>query len=354
MAELKTLYRVFIASPHNLTEERKIFNETIEEYNNNEALERGVIFKAIAWEETLGGYGRAQDVINKDLEKCDFFILLLHDWWGKPPKDSENNYSSGTEEEFHVALKCLKKDSFPMSQMVLFFKDINPSKLNDPGPQLLQVLAFKKERQDLSDFLWKSFEKPNDFKKIFLQHLGSWLRNHENNNIESLKHQKNISNGIKTHFTTNETDWINRFEKLEDWNLALEKAEDLYYNGKMLEADFIFNQIGTRCNIPFLLAKTARYYRRCGRFDRALDILLKANSIIDSNNPSSELAYLNRQLARLHELLKNWDLSHEKLELALNMYNKVSDQDGIARTYRDLGLLHNKQGLIDQAILDLT
>ena len=78
-------YRVFIASPGGLPEERKAFRDVIQHYNEMDAMERGIVFTPVGWEITLGGVGRPQSLINEDVKKCDYFVLLLWDRWGSRP-----------------------------------------------------------------------------------------------------------------------------------------------------------------------------------------------------------------------------------------------------------------------------
>ncbi|MFK7787405.1 MAG: hypothetical protein AB8B56_19935 [Crocinitomicaceae bacterium] len=59
-----TGYKVFIASPGGLEDERRAFSEEIEKYNRVEAMHRGVIFQPVGWEDTLPGIGRPQSIIN--------------------------------------------------------------------------------------------------------------------------------------------------------------------------------------------------------------------------------------------------------------------------------------------------
>ena len=79
MPEKITAFRVFVASPGGLQEERKAFRDTLQKYNEADGLERGVYFIPVGWEATLGGYGRPQERIDKDLVRCDYFVLLLWD-----------------------------------------------------------------------------------------------------------------------------------------------------------------------------------------------------------------------------------------------------------------------------------
>jgi hypothetical protein len=76
-------YRVFIASPGGLDEERRAF-KTVDEYSKREARPRGVLFEPFGWEDTLPGRGRPQHLINADIEQSDYVVFILHDRWGSP------------------------------------------------------------------------------------------------------------------------------------------------------------------------------------------------------------------------------------------------------------------------------
>jgi hypothetical protein len=71
MSRSITQYRVFIATPGGLDDERKSFRKTLEDYTASDAEPRGVTFQPVGWEETLGGPGRPQGLINDDLKECD-------------------------------------------------------------------------------------------------------------------------------------------------------------------------------------------------------------------------------------------------------------------------------------------
>ena len=136
---------MFIATPGGLDAERQAFRATLQEYNEIELHNRPLSFTPVGWEITLGGVGRPQELINADLVTCDYFVLVLSDWWGSPPAHSgQHQYSSGSEEEFNLALECLADPERPMRQVVVFFKHVEKRLLADPGPQLAKVLRFRK------------------------------------------------------------------------------------------------------------------------------------------------------------------------------------------------------------------
>ena len=122
MPENLTAYRVFIATPGGLQAERNAFQKVISKYNETEAVHRGAHFIPVGWESTLGGVGRPQSFINEYVRSCDYFVLMLWDRWGTPPNPSgTGKYTSGTEEEYHVALESFADEKSPMLQLVAFF-----------------------------------------------------------------------------------------------------------------------------------------------------------------------------------------------------------------------------------------
>lgn len=150
MPESLTSYRVFIASPGGLEKERLAFNDLIETFNKTDAIPRGAYFIPVGWEVTLGGVGRPQSLINEEVESCDYFVMVLHSRWGSSPdpEDNPGSHSSGTKEEYEVALKCHRAGDKPMRQIVAFFKAVDTAQMADPGPDLLKVLEFRKQLEN--------------------------------------------------------------------------------------------------------------------------------------------------------------------------------------------------------------
>lgn len=100
---------MFIASPGGLQPQRQLFRQTLERYNDEIAIMRRAMFMPVGWEDTLAGVGRPQELINEDLKKCDYFVLLLWDRWGSSTEAGPNpKHTSGTEEEFQLAMKLLE------------------------------------------------------------------------------------------------------------------------------------------------------------------------------------------------------------------------------------------------------
>lgn len=181
MADRITRYKVFIASPGGLDEERQAFRDTIRDYNEEmNAQRRDITFMAVGWEETLPGRGRPQSLINDDIIECDYFILLLWNRWGSPPDTpGKSPYSSGCEEEFELALKCLEDPNKPMRQVLIFFKAVDPEQMADPGKQLRPVLDFKRKLERERQHLFGTFDEIVAFQRDQRRHLARWVQDHE-------------------------------------------------------------------------------------------------------------------------------------------------------------------------------
>lgn len=170
--------RVFVASPGGLEDERDRFREVLREYSEQDAHERGVAFIPVGWESTRAGIGRPQSLINAQIESCDFLLLILHERWGSPPGDSPigADFTSGTEEEFTLAMKLVRESSKNMVDVAVLFKHVEPARLADPGPQLLKVIDFKKKLERERAVLYWTFGSTDEFEKRLRQLLLEWIR----------------------------------------------------------------------------------------------------------------------------------------------------------------------------------
>ncbi|HUU13453.1 MAG TPA: DUF4062 domain-containing protein, partial [Terriglobia bacterium] len=168
--------RVFIASPGDLSEERKLFPKILETINSQKAHSMGIHLEALGWEDTLPGLGRPQALINEDVEKCDLFVMLLWKRWGTPP-DRNSRFTSGTEEEFALARRLHRKQKTP--DVFLYFRDISEEMIADPGKQLRKVLNFRKEIEAERSLFFKRYSEPIEWERLLTTHIAKWLDGYE-------------------------------------------------------------------------------------------------------------------------------------------------------------------------------
>jgi hypothetical protein len=199
MARTLKVYNVFIASPGGLPDERSAFYKTLNAFNESEGYDLGIIFRPIGWELTLGGMGRPQELINNDLVQCDYMLLLLHDRWGS----NTGNYSSGTEEEYNVALKSFQDKNSPLKDIFIFFKDVSKAQLSDPGQQLEKVIQFRKRIEKEGKQLYRTYKDVNSFTSSLHRLLYSWAKKIIETENEFDSSKKDVDNSYEDIQITN-------------------------------------------------------------------------------------------------------------------------------------------------------
>lgn len=175
MAGNRKVISFFLASPGDLIVERKIAKQVADELNSMLSLKFNVHIELVGWEDTVSSAGRPQEIINRDLERCDVFIGLLWKRWGSAP-DNESRYESGFEEEFTIATAGHKQTKKPL--ISLFFKKIDTPALSDPGEQLQKVIKFKKKIIEEKTLLFQEFETKEEFEGVVRKCISSYVLEH--------------------------------------------------------------------------------------------------------------------------------------------------------------------------------
>ena len=168
------VFKIFLSSPGGLDEFRDAFCDEVDSFNKNHAEGRNVIFLVKKSEDIPTEYGRPQSIINKILASCSGYVLLLHDRWGSPPGDSDGrSFSSGSEEEFKIAEEMLKKKE--MARIGVYFKSVDPEKLQSPDEQLTKVQEFKKWLESEHVLFYNEFADEVEFRKKVQSFMAKWL-----------------------------------------------------------------------------------------------------------------------------------------------------------------------------------
>jgi DNA-directed RNA polymerase specialized sigma24 family protein len=131
------VYRVFLASPSDVMEERAVALEVVNRLNTTLLQNQGKLIHLTGWEYLAPGAGRPQDIINALVKDCDIFVGLLHERWGTPT----GGWTSGFEEEFNLAQERRQRTGNP--HMAMFFKDASPEVEATPTLDFEQVQAFR-------------------------------------------------------------------------------------------------------------------------------------------------------------------------------------------------------------------
>jgi DNA-binding winged helix-turn-helix (wHTH) protein len=183
-SESPRIYSVFIASPGDVTAERKIAFAVIEDLNKSwENLQYPAKLKCLSWEKSVpAGAGKPQEVIKEkiDFTTLDIFIAILWKRLGTPtmtnrPRDNKP-YLSGTQQEIEEAYDCWKHRGHPV--IMLYRKDDNVP-ANMSGEEINQ---FKLVNDFLRQFephgespaLIKHFKK-SEFKQLLKRELAQTI-----------------------------------------------------------------------------------------------------------------------------------------------------------------------------------
>ena len=110
--------------------ERAAFQQVLEKLNAGFGDALDIKFEPLGWEDTLASTGRrSQEVINREIDRCDVFILAMHRRWGQAAPDAQP-YSSYTEEEFHRAFARWQESG----SGARFFENGGQSLIRNPSP----------------------------------------------------------------------------------------------------------------------------------------------------------------------------------------------------------------------------
>src|SRR5262249_54237905 len=83
-------------------------------------------------------------------------------------------FLSYTEEEFHRALDRWVRTGVPT--IFVFFKEIDPASMADPGPQLQKVLEFRLQLEEKRQLLYRSFADVAQFRDEVQRHLRATVK----------------------------------------------------------------------------------------------------------------------------------------------------------------------------------
>ncbi|MGE3988385.1 DUF4062 domain-containing protein [Pseudorhodoplanes sp.] len=173
MADTKKHIRVFLASPGDLQDERIAAKAIVEHVNRMFSDFEGYHVDLVGWEDTLPRYGRAQAVINQDLDTCELFVGMLWERWGTPPS-KDGPYTSGFEEEYELAMANRRQNNRP--EICLFLKDMDAKLLRDPGHDTKKVLEFRERLAASKEIKYESFSDIRDFELKIMRAVVAYIQ----------------------------------------------------------------------------------------------------------------------------------------------------------------------------------
>lgn len=170
MPETVTKYKVFIASPSDLDDERQAIDDVISELNLTYGQLNNLVIELIKWEtHSAPGTNRSgtQELISKDIgDSYDLFIGLMWLKFGTSTKNS----GSGTEKEFSLAYQRFQKSPETL-QILFYFKSTPPLKVQDIVPSELEKINNFKEKIGKEDVLYWHFNSTEELQGFLRIHI---------------------------------------------------------------------------------------------------------------------------------------------------------------------------------------
>ena len=166
-------YRIFVASPGDVSEERRVARDVILSVSQRLGDRGGFTLDPVGYEThaTLDA-GRPQSLINPLVGTCDVFVGILWSRFGTPTGVAE----SGTAEEFAEA-ESLRAQHGERPQIMVFFSDapVPMDRLRAPNgrPQFDKVQEFR-DRYEASGGLAEHYADVYGFERKLRGQLESW------------------------------------------------------------------------------------------------------------------------------------------------------------------------------------
>ncbi|ENM5780024.1 TPA: hypothetical protein ACMDRZ_003673 [Vibrio cholerae] len=166
MAFEAKVFRVLIASPSDVIEEREIAVRTIQEWNDLHSHDRQIVLLPLRWEShSSPEYGRRpQEVINRQIvDDCDFLVGIFWSKIGSPTGVKE----SGTIEEISRVASASKP-------VMLYFSNAKKDLEDIDLDQLAKLRDFKK--QTYPNALVENYTTQVEFRDKLSKHLEMQIR----------------------------------------------------------------------------------------------------------------------------------------------------------------------------------
>jgi len=348
---VRIVKRIFIASPGDLRKERKQFPRILEKINKLKAHGMGVHLEAVGWEEKAPGMGRPQEQINKDVETCNLFVMLLWKRWGTPP-DEKSQYSSGTEEEYYVAKGLYDRDKAP--DIYLYFRQVPEAMMADPGEQLRKVLDFRKKIEAERVLLFKQYNGVEEWEDMLMEHIARWLDGFQpappptsapipldvQQRIEEM--EKELSKLADEH---KDAQTRLREAALEMGRRALVATG----NGQLTEAEELFARAVQTYTEPWVINAYGLYYRQIGSLKRAEEKFLEVERLGKEQDDKEHVGVAYGNLGLIYQTRGDVKTAEEMHRKSLALDEELGRKEGMARDYNNLGLVYQTRGDLDTA-----
>lgn len=175
MAIVKKTYEilnVFVSSPSDVYEEREMLEIVIRDINNIWMDTLGIMLKIKKWETNVPSKITNQnpnDIIIEEIGKYDIYIGIMWNRFGSPT----NEYESGTEQEFRIALDHYRKNKHPLIKFYFSKREFRLETKEEIN-QYAQVKDFEDEIRNIG--VIKHYQTIEEFKYILFMELSNCIK----------------------------------------------------------------------------------------------------------------------------------------------------------------------------------
>jgi hypothetical protein len=181
MARQATVYQVFVSSPSDVEDERKLIESAVSEWNQLNGADHGVLFEVVSGYTSVAPAfaDRPQSVINDQIgEEYDIYLGLM---WMSFGSDT-GSAPSGTVEEFRIALNRFEREQ--NLYIGFFFKVSPPPDLRAlDGSELSRVQDFKKSVGAAGGF-YAEFSEDDELRQAVNRVLRNFLKKKPDPRVE--------------------------------------------------------------------------------------------------------------------------------------------------------------------------
>lgn len=304
MPQTISLYKLFLASPSDVKEERLIVENVINDFNNTYSSQLNARIELCSWEKSsypsVGEYPQA--VINSQIgDEYDIFLGILWTRFGSKTL----NYESGTEEEFYRALERSQQAGKVHIMMYFNIEGVPLDSLDIE--QYSKVRAFQKQIAELGCYYF-TYVSSENFKNDLRAHLYKVIENW-NVNSKPLTTQVNLSNLPVI------------IEPIEDEvsELGLLEFQDIL-NTKSAEAVKSLNEITVSTIwIGEQISESAQKLNMINE-QKPVNQIQLARAVINTSAKA-----MNQYAMKIEQPIQNWIISFEEIVGAFKGLLQVSD-----------------------------
>jgi hypothetical protein len=153
------MYRVFISAPGDLEREQDACRNAVSETNEKKAMPLKILLVSVGLRED-GSIEGFRSAVAENVRQCTYYIQVFEDDWG--PKNLFRKM-------FYLATECRDDPAMPMREAIVCLKDA--PRETDPD-----ILAFRKELEELPGVRLFHFDKPESLTTQLLEVCDGWVR----------------------------------------------------------------------------------------------------------------------------------------------------------------------------------